>query len=417
MCKPVITRSLCRAGPRATGSLRFLLLIALAAIFSVGAPPGPSARADAFQNWVAGLWPQARGKGISRRTFEAAFAGVTFDPEVIQAADHQPEFVKPIWDYLERATSEKRIANGREMVRIFDNVLNAIETIYGVERTIVTAIWGMESSYGQFPGDKNVIRSLATLGYRGRRARFGRTQLFAALSILERGDTRAERMIGSWAGAMGQTQFIPTTYNAYAVDFDGDGRRDIWDSVADALASTANYLRRSGWKPGLPWGYEVVLPSGFDFALAEDRAQPVRKWRNLGVRRPAGQALTHEEETATLILPAGAFGPAFLVFSNFKAILRYNNATAYALSVGHLSDRIKGKGPLKADWPTGDRPLADGERRQLQRLLADHGYAVGAIDGIIGGRTRSAIRRFQRAAGLPPDGYASLRLLERLRNR
>lgn len=408
-----IFRGRARAADRRSGPA-FAVLLAVAVIVL---PPHPATRADSFRAWVAGLWPQARDSGISRRTFETAFAGVTFDPEVMQAADHQPEFVRPIWDYLERAASDKRIAGGREMLRRFAPVLDAIEAVYGVDRKIIIAIWGLESSYGQFRGDKNVIRSLASLGYQGPRTRFGRTQLLAALSILERGDIRVERLTGSWAGAMGHTQFIPTTYNAYAVDFDGDGRRDIWDTVADALASAANYLSRSGWKPGVPWGYEVVLPQGFDFALAEETARPVREWRELGVRRPAGQALTHEQEQASLILPAGAAGPAFLVFGNFKAILRYNNATAYALAVGHLADRIAGEGPFKAGWPTGDRPLADGERRRLQLLLEDRGYSVGAIDGIIGGRTRSAIRSFQRAAGLPPDGYASLRLLERLENR
>ena len=392
------------------------LPLVLTMMLVAAAPLGPSRANDTFEKWVAELWPQARAKGVSRQTFEAAFSGVTFDPGVIESAEYQPEFVKPIWEYLDRAVTDKRVYNGREMLRSYANVLNTIEAVYGVDRHIVMAVWGMESSYGQFLGEKSVIRSLATLGYRGRRTRFGRTQLLAALMILERGDTGPERMIGSWAGAMGHTQFIPTTYNVYAVDFDGDGRRDIWDTVADALASTANYLRASGWRPGQPWGSEVVLPKGFDYELADQGARPVSQWQRLGVRRPGGGALTHGGEKATLILPAGAHGPAFLVFSNFKAILRYNNATAYALAVGHLADRIRGEAALAGVWPTGDRPLTDAETRQLQELLAARGYPVGAIDGIIGARTRLAIRAFQRAAGLPPDGYASAQLLERLQN-
>lgn len=376
--------------------------------------PLPAA-AGSFESWLEGFWPRARAEGVSRQTFTAAFAGVTPDPEVIEAAQRQPEFVKPMWEYLASAVSERRIANGRAQLAELANLLTAIETIYGVDRHVVVAIWGMESSYGQFLGTKSVIRSLATLSYTGTRRRFGEQQLLAALRILQRGDTTPERMYGSWAGAMGHTQFIPTTYNAYAVDFDGDGRRDIWDTVADALASTANYLRASGWQPGLPWGWEVTLPRGFDFGYGGEAWRPAREWQAAGVRRADGGALGRGDETMMLVLPAGARGPAFLVSRNFRAILRYNNATAYALAVGHLADRLGGAGPLVAAWPTDERPLGTQERRELQGLLAARGYAVGAIDGIIGSRTQAAIRAFQRRAGLPADGYASTSLLDRLR--
>jgi membrane-bound lytic murein transglycosylase B len=376
-----------------------------------------AARADAaFTSFINGMWSQARAKGVSRDVYSRATKGLTPDPEVIKSANYQPEFVKPIWEYVARATSDKRVTNGRQKVAEYANILNAIEAAYGVDRHIVVAIWGMETAYGEYLGDKNVIRALATLGYRGRRARFGRSQMLAALQILQRGDITPERMMGSWAGAMGHTQFIPTTYNAYAVDFDGDGRRDIWDTVPDALASTANYLRKSRWKSGLPWGYEVTLPKRFDYSQV-DRTKHARDWAHLGVRRADGQPLGHGGENATLLLPAGAYGPAFLVFSNFRSILRYNNATAYALSVGILSDRLRGGGPLAATWPVDDRPLEEAERRKVQELLAARGYPVGEIDGVVGGRTRTAIRSFQEAQGLPADGHASARLLQWLKKK
>ena len=396
----------------AGGAVCALALFAMAAGVGFGVR---KATADAaFTRFIDGMWSQARAKGVSRQIYLRATSGLTPDPDVIKSANYQPEFVKPIWEYVARATSDKRVVNGREKLAEYAGVLNAIETVYGVDRHVVVAIWGMETAYGEYLGDKNVIRALATLGYRGRRARFGRSQMLAALQILQRGDVAPERMMGSWAGAMGHTQFIPTTYNAYAVDFDGDGRRDIWGTVADALASTANYLRKSRWKSGLPWGHEVLLPKRFNYGLVDDE-KPAHDWARLGVRRADGKALGHGGEKAKLILPAGAYGPAFLIFSNFRSILRYNNATAYALSVGILSDRLRGGGPLAATWPVDDRPLEEAERRKVQELLAAKGYSVGTIDGVVGGRTRSAIRSFQEAQGLPADGHASALLLKRLK--
>lgn len=374
------------------------------------------AQADAFDHWVAGVWPDARRAGVSRRTFDAAFRGVRPDESVYESAGNQPEFVKPIWEYLERAVSDKRVKNGKEKLRTFHNILNAIEGVYGVPRYVVLAIWGMETNYGGYMGNKNVIEALATLGYRGRRQRFGRKQLIAALQILERGDTTPDRMSGSWAGAMGHTQFIPTTYNAYAVDFDGDGRRDIWDTIADALASTASYLRVSGWRPDLRWGYEVQLPPNFDYSLIESGKKTVKQWRDLGLRRP-GARMEHANEQANLLLPAGANGPAFLVFKNFRAIKRYNNSDAYALAVGHLSDRISGNPPFTQGWPTNDAPLTRSQRKEVQSLLIRAGYAIGGVDGKIGRKTRAAIRHYQRKKGVTPDGFASMLLLERLRGR
>lgn len=361
--------------------------------------------------------PEALAKGVSATTFDRATRGLEADPEVLMLASSQPEFVKPVWDYLSGLVSDARIETGRQKLAERGDTLAAIERAYGVDRHVVLAIWGVESNFGTSAGDRHVIRSLATLAAGDeRRPRFWRAEFLAALRILERGDVAPDRMTGSWAGAMGHTQFMPTTYLVHAVDFDRDGRRDIWDSVADGLASTANYLKASGWRIEDPWGFEVILPDGFDYALsAPGRAQPAAYWRKLGVKRPGGIAIRDTVSPLQLILPAGAKGPAFLVTGNFRAILRYNPAEAYALSVGHLADRIAGGEPVMSAWPEADRPLARGEREELQKRLLDRGLDTGAPDGIIGRQSRAAIRAFQRTRGLPEDGYPSLQLLELLR--
>ena len=348
--------------------------------------------------------------------FERAFKGVTPDLDVLEKDARQPEFVKPIWVYLASAVSAKRIETGAKKLRAYRSVLDKIEARYGVDRHVVIAIWGMESNYGSFRGKRNVVRSLATLAYRGRRQSFGRTQLLAALRILQRGDITPSRMTGSWAGAMGHTQFIPTTYNAYAVDFDGDGKRDIWGNIPDALASTANYLRVSKWRKGETWGYEVVLPKGFEYGLAgRKRVKTLAEWRRLGVKRVRGRVFPRPDDRASLILPTGARGPAFLILNNFRSILRYNNATAYALAVGHLSDRIRGFSGFVRAWPKDAKPLARAEREELQRLLTAKGFSTGGADGILGSRSREAIRAYQRARGLVADGFPSQKLLKQLR--
>lgn len=389
--------------------------VCAAALFAFAAPID-IAHADSFDRWVTQLWPEARSKGVSRATFDAAFRNVRPDDSVYESARNQPEFVRPIWEYLDRAVSDTRVENGQAKFREFESVLDAIEAVYGVEREVVVAIWGMESNYGGHLGDKNVIEALATLGYRGRRQRFGRQQILAALQILERRDITPELMTGSWAGAMGHTQFIPTTYNAYAVDFDGDGRRDIWQSIVDALASTANYLRVSGWQPGMPWGFEVEVPRGFNYSTIGSGRRSVSEWQRLGLRLPGGGTLPHGSAEAGFLLPAGAGGPAFLTLKNFRAIKRYNNADAYALAVGHLSDRINGARPFAQSWPTDNLPLTRSQKIELQNLLNRAGYNVGAADGVIGSRTLDAIRRYQRSNGLVPDGYASIPLLNRLKS-
>ncbi len=381
---------------------------------TAGALAMTSTAAEAsFQRWVKDFWPTARAAGISRRTFNLAFAGVKPDPKVLERARYQPEFVKPIWEYIERAASDSRVENGRKMLREHAALFAAVERKYKVDRHVIAAIWGMESNYGSHKGDHDVIRALATLAYQGGRyRRFGRSQLVATLKILQRGDITRTGLKGSWAGAMGHTQFIPTTYNAHAVDFDGDGRRDIWNSLGDALGSTGNYLKVSRWRPGRAWGYEVLLPKGFNTGLAGKRRRwDVATWQKKGVRRADGKPFPHLRDKASLLLPAGSKGPAFLILNNFRSILRYNNADAYALGVGILSDRLRGAGPLKTAWPKQDRPLSQKERKALQKRLAALGYAISDIDGIIGPETKTAIRHYQKDQGLAVDGFAGLMLL------
>lgn len=338
-----------------------ICLCVLAAFWAVAHEPGlarsqPSAE---MRKLAASLWPAARKSGVSRKVFDAAFAGLTSDPEVLEKARNQAEFKMPLAEYLASRVSEKRIANGRAMKATHAARLAAIEKRYGVDRNIVLAIWGLESNYGEKKGDFGVVRALATLANTRSRSRFGRSQLIAALRILQRGDVPADQFMGSWAGAMGHTQFIPTTFNAYAVDWTGDGKRDIWNSVSDALASTANYLSKSGWKRGLPWGWRVALPKGFNHRLVGGR-RTVEQWEKLGVE-PVGDARTAPAGTAvTLIMPASRKGPAYLVTRNFRAILAYNNAASYALSVGLLADRVR----------SGTADLADDSENELAKLEA-----------------------------------------------
>ena len=394
-------------------------LALILALFLVVAA-APSAFADAAgQRFVQAFWPTAKKAGISRQVYLSALGNFTPDPEVLAKASNQAEFVRPIWDYLDSAVSEKRIANGKAALVRDSATLAAIEATYGVDRSVVVAVWGMESSYGAVLQNpkivKNAIRSLATLAAMGgRRAPYGRQQLIAALKIIQHGDVTAHGMTGSWAGAMGHTQFIPTTYQAYAVDFDGDGRRNIWTSEADALASTANYLAKMGWTAGETWGYEVMLPARFDWHL-EGRSAPLSMWKKLGIRRVAGRAFPESDKPARLYAPAGADGPVFLLMPNFRVIKRYNNADAYALAVGHLADRLRGSGDFVAGWARAGRPLTEKERSELQAHLSRRGLYNGTIDGKLGDETRVAIRSYQEQAGQVPDGFASTALLEQLR--
>jgi len=370
---------------------------------------------QSFEDWRKGFRVLALAKGIDAQTFDQAFAGVEPDPAVVSADRSQPEFTRPVWEYLAGALTAARIRNGQGKLAQNAGALQQIDQRYAVDAETVVAIWGMESNFGSTMGSRNVIRSLATLAYEGRRPDFAQGELLAALGILQHGDVPARYMIGSWAGAMGQTQFIPSTYNRYAVDFDGDGRRDIWGSPSDALASTANYLHASGWKPGQSWGFEVHLVPGFDYAQADMSVRkPVSEWLRLGVQPVGGLLPGSLQASASLLLPAGYRGPAFLVLDNFRAILRYNNSTSYALAVSLLADSFKGGGRIDANWPVADRPLSRSERVALQQGLAARGYQPGNPDGIIGASTRQAIRAFQQSLGLPADGYPTPELLARL---
>lgn len=370
----------------------------------------------AFNRWIERFRGRARAAGIRDATFDAAFQGVRYNVDVVQKDRNQSEFTKQIWEYLDSAASETRVKNGRAALRKNKALLAKIEATYGVEAEVVAAVWGLESAYGTFRGDIPIIEALATLAFDGRRGKFFETQLLSALRIIQSGDVAPRKMTGSWAGAMGHTQFIPTSYLAYAVDFTGDGKRDIWsDNPADALASTAAYLRHYGWKKGQPWGVEVVLPKGFDHSQTGERIKKSpTQWAALGVRDTKGGKVPNHGR-ASILLPAGARGAAFMIFDNFHVIERYNTADAYVIGVGHLSDRIAGGGPLKSGWPRGDRNLRFSEKKEMQRLLTKRGFNTLGVDGVIGPNTIQAIRNFQRSQGMTPDGYASYEILKRLR--
>ena len=370
---------------------------------------------ETYRKFVKEFRAVARRNGIPGALYDRAFQGLTPDPEVIEKNARQPEFVLPPSHYMALVVTDTRVREGRRKLSEHAADLAGIERRYGVDRHVLVAIWGMETLYGKLRGKRNVIRSLSTLGYRGRRARFGRNQLLAALRILKAGDIPLERMTGSWAGAMGHTQFIPTSYEAYAVDDTGDGRRDIWDTPRDALASTANYLRRNGWVSARPWGHRVVLPERVNPALAgRKHERAIRKWRQLGVRRADGLPFPDPEDKGYLYLPAGTEGPAFLLRGNFRAIMRYNPAEKYALAIGHLANRLRGEGGVLA-WPDGVRPMAEGDRKELQRLLTAAGYDIGDVDGILGPRTRAAVREYQKKKRRRVDGFPRPELLELLR--
>ena len=378
---------------------------------------GTSEALRGFVSWREGFRAKASAAGISRLVFDAAFNGVTPDPEVIKLDRKQAEFTKPLWEYLDTAVSDARIDNGQANWRRLEDRLKAIGRTYRVEPQVVLAIWGMETNYGSYRGSNNAIRALATLAYDGRRRNFAEEQLIAALKIVQAGDVAPWDMRGSWAGAMGHTQFMPTSYLAYAQDFDGDGKRDIWgEDPTDALASAASYLARHGWKAGQPWGVEVQLPKGFNYANVDQNIRrPVDVWTRAGVRDIAGRPVRNYGEGA-LLAPAGARGPVFMVFDNFRVIKRYNNATSYAIGVGHLADRIAGAPAFRAAWPRTDRPLSRSEKVEMQERLTARGFSTGGADGLIGPNTIDAIRGYQRSLGLVPDGYASQALLKRLRD-
>ena len=368
----------------------------------------------AFDRWINGFRGRALSAGISASTFKRAFRDVEYNADVVKKDRNQAEFKRQIWDYLDSAASPPRVEGGQKGLRRHGSALRRIEQKYGVEKEVVTAIWGLESYYGTRKGDTPLIGALATLAYDGRRGAFFEKQLIAALKIIQSGDVAPRNMTGSWAGAMGHTQFIPTSYLAYAVDFTGDGKRDIWsDDPTDALASTAAYLKRFGWRKGMPWGVEVRVPRGTSTGNAKRMPSD---WAARGVVGVDGKPV-RDFGAARILQPAGPNGASFMVFANFDVIKRYNNADAYAIGVGHLSDRIRGGPEIQASWPRGYEPLTFDQRMEVQRLLRRKGYKLEKIDGIIGPNSAKAIRHFQQSVGATPDGYASKKLLKLLRTR
>ncbi len=388
-----------------------------------GASGHPAMTADAiraaaadFPNCIARYGHDAARRGVSQQAYASLTRDLTPDLRIMDLIDAQPEFTKAFWEYLDTLVSEARISRGREMLAQHKQVFDAAERSYGVDRYTIAAIWGVESNYGTQGGERPVLRSTATLACVGRRQPFFKEEFLSTVEILNRGDVKPDRMIGSWAGAFGPTQFMPTTFKRFAVDFDGDGHRDTVDSIADVVASTANLLKANGWVPGQTWGYEVAVPQRFDYLLA-DRAKQltINEWSRLGLRRADGQPFAHGSDRAFLLVPAGARGPAFLILPNFRAVMKYNPSEAYALAITHLADRMRGGGPFVQAWPRDERVLTRDERLELQQHLARRGLDVGEADGRLGPASRSAIMKFQVASGLPPDGFASASLLDRLR--
>ena len=376
------------------------------------------AAAANFHGCLERLWPAAARRHISRATFEANVAGLTPDLRIMDLLDSQPEFTKSFWDYLDGLVNDARIQKGRELLEKHRATFDAVERAYGVDRYVITAIWGVESNYGTLGGDRPVIRSTATLACVGRRQNYFRDEFISALEIIQRGDLRPEQLVGSWAGAFGPTQFMPTAFKRFAVDFDGDGRRDVVGSLPDIIASTANNLKKDGWVSGQSWGYEVVVPATFNFQLA-DRARnhTLQEWERLGIARVGNKPFPRPHDQAYLLIPAGVQGPGFLMLQNFRAIMKYNPAEAYALAIGHLADRLRGGDPFVQDWPRYERVLSRAERLELQQLLVRRGYDLGEPDGQLGGKTRAAIRDFQARLGHVPDGFASASILDQLRGR
>jgi len=389
----------------------------LAAPFAGAVPAHADAKFEAFiQNT---LWPRLKAAGISRQLFEAGFAGITEpDPAVLKLAANQPEFTSTTSQYLAKAVTPIRIETGQTKKKEEEKLLSAIEAKYGVDRHILLGIWGMESNFGKDKGSMSVVRSLATLAYTGRRKDYGNEQLIAAFKILKQGLVKPDRFTGSWAAAMGHTQFIPTSYLSYAVDWTGDGKRDIWNSKEDALASTANYLAKAGWRSDRPWGWEVTLPKGFNRALiGRAHWRSVAAWQKLGVARADGQKFSTAAAEAFVMVPQGVDGPRFLVTKNFLAIMDYNISHSYALAVGHLGDRIRGRGPFQAAWPDVDFDLSFEQRVELQKRLNAMGFQTGGSDGRFGARTYEAVLAYQKREGLPLDGTPSVKLLQHMRKK
>ncbi len=378
--------------------------------------------ADAgFKKWIRDFRGVAAKNGVRTSTYDAVFSGITSpDPEVIKSANFQPEFKAKVWDYMDNRITKSAIEKGQALKIQYKKWLDIIERRYGVDRHILLAIWSMETSYGaaleRDSALRSVARSLGTLAYQDKRRRkFARSQLISAMKIVQNGDVSAKGLRGSWAGAMGHTQFIPTSYQAWAVDIDGDGRRNIWQSVPDALASAANLLKKNGWRSGQTWGYEVKTPRGFKVSKVGTSSRTLVQWQSLGIKRVKGKKFPDRNRKANIKVLAGPNGPAFLMTKNFFVLKSYNNADKYALAVGHLADRLAGYDEFVVDWPRGYTRLNEEESKELQASLLQKGFYDGEIDGKIGGGSRKAIKSYQKSVGLAQDGYASKKVLGKLR--
>ncbi|MHA3098784.1 lytic murein transglycosylase [Acinetobacter brisouii] len=375
---------------------------------------------DQFQQCLANLRSQAQAAGVNAETYNQYTQHLTPDRSVLEKLNYQPEFSTPIWDYLSGLVDDERVQQGQQKIAQYREVLNRASQVYGVPVETIVAVWGVESNYGDISGKYPLLQALGTLSCEGRRQSYFRGEFFAAMRILRRGDLTLDKLKGSWAGAFGHTQFMPVTYERLAVDFDGDGRRDLVSSVPDALASTANFLKKAGWQTGLPWGFEVKLPAGMSIAGESRRnKKPLSYWLSRGVVRADGSALIQgnlsDTTSAGLMTPTGTNGPAFLVFKNFDAIYSYNASESYALAIAHLSDRLQGQGEFRTAWPTDDAGTSRAERREIQQMLLSKGYDIGNPDGLIGDKTRQAIQQEQQRLGLPATGRAGQKILQALR--
>jgi membrane-bound lytic murein transglycosylase B len=388
-----------------------------AASQNVPVPVAAPEQEQRFYAFLRDFRAEALNAGIMPATYDRATSNIHLNARVEELNEKQPEFVRPIWDYLAGAVSDMRVARGRDQISGHADLFVRLQNNYGVPSEILTAIWGLETGYGQNEGTFNIFEALATLAYDGPRVQYARKQFIAALKIADAEGRDPATMTSSWAGAFGHTQFVPTTFLDNAVDGDGDGKRDVWNSPADALASAANYLKQSGWHPGESWGEEVRLPEGFAYELADtETKKPISEWTNLGVRKISGEPLGDAAEAAAIFLPAGYRGPAFLVRNNFNVILKYNASTSYALAIGLLSDRLRGAGGIRASWPLDEVPLDEFGRTTLQEGLSALGFSTGGADGVLGRQSRAAIRAYQKARGIPADGYATPNLLTRILN-
>ena len=379
-----------------------------ACAFAVALSVPGMAQPQSFGAYVESLWPRARAGGISRTTFDSATSGLSPDAEVLSLTRRQPEYIRPLGAYIGTTVSASRISRGAQLARTWSDTLGQVEKTFGVDRFVVLGIWAIETEFGKVPSRKDVFRSTATLAYARYRDTFFRDEFLAALHVMQEGHIPREKMRGSWAGAMGQAQFIPSSFLKYAVDFSGDGQRDIWTTVPDVLGSIANYLAKSGWERGMPWGFEVMVPNGFDYRRS--RAS-LAEWKRLGVKRADGQPLP-ERHDAVMLFPSGADGPAFLVTGNYLAIKAYNNSDAYALAVAHLADRMRGGKAIVTPWPANDHPLSRDNRIVLQRRLSELGYTVNNFQGQIDFDLRDSIRDVQAKAGWRADGNPTEQILK-----